>query len=89
MLLLRGAWGNVARMGENQETRMLLTRKPDGNRLLGRPIYRWKTNTKINYQGTMGGCRLDLYDSGEGRFVVYCERSNERSISVTCREFFF
>jgi hypothetical protein len=34
-------------------------------------------------------CRLDLSDSGEGTVVVYCEGSNEHSISVTCGEFFF
>jgi hypothetical protein len=80
--------GNVARMGENKDAFMLLTRKSDGNRLLGRPIYRWKANTKINFQGTMRGCRLDFSDSGEERVVVYCEGSNEHSISVTCCEFF-
>jgi hypothetical protein len=67
---------------------MLLTRTLDGNRILGRHIYRWKANNKINYQGTMSGCRLVLSDSGEGTDVVYCESSNKHSISVTCGELF-
>jgi hypothetical protein len=36
----------------------------------------------------MRGRRLDLSDSVEGTVVVYCERSDEHSISVTCGEFF-
>jgi len=43
---------------------------------------------KINFQGTMRVCRLDLSDSREGTVVVYCEISNEHSISVKCGEFF-
>ena len=63
--------GNVARMGENKDPCMLLTRKSDGNRLNGRPIYRWKANSKINFQGTIRGCRLDLFDSGDGTVVFF------------------
>jgi hypothetical protein len=63
---------------------MLQTRNPDGNRLLGRPIYRWKAKTKINFKGKIRGCGVDLSNSGQGKV----EHHNEHSISVTCGEFF-
>jgi len=80
--------GNVARMGENNDACMLRTRKPYGNRILGRPISRWKAKTKINFQGAMRVCGLYLSGSEEGTVVVYCERSNENSILIKCGEFF-
>jgi hypothetical protein len=52
-------------------------------RRLGGPQGRYGQVRKI-----MSGCRLDLSDSGEGTVVVYCERTNEHSISVTCGGFF-
>jgi hypothetical protein len=42
--------GHVAHMGENRGEYMVLVRKPEGKRLLGRPRYRWKDNIKMDLQ---------------------------------------
>jgi hypothetical protein len=39
--------GHVARMGEKRNAYMLLVRKPDGKRPLGRPRRRWLDNIKM------------------------------------------
>jgi hypothetical protein len=46
---LRRRWvGHVARMGEKRNAYMLLVRKPDGKRPLGRPRRRWVDNIKMD-----------------------------------------
>jgi hypothetical protein len=40
--------GHVARMGEKRNTFRLLVGKPEGKRPLGRPIYRWVDNIRMN-----------------------------------------
>jgi hypothetical protein len=40
--------GHVARMGEKRNVYMLLVRKPEGKRPLGRPRSRWIYNIKMD-----------------------------------------
>jgi hypothetical protein len=40
--------GHVARMGEKRNVYRLFVGKPEGKRLLGRPIRRWIDNIKID-----------------------------------------
>jgi hypothetical protein len=40
--------GHVVRMGENKNAYRILSGKPDGKKLLGRPRCRWEDNIKIN-----------------------------------------
>jgi hypothetical protein len=40
--------GHVARMGETRNAYRILVGKPEGNRLLRRPTYRWEYNIKID-----------------------------------------
>ena len=47
--------GHVARMGEEREVYRVLLGKPEGKRLLGRPMLRWMDNT-----------RMDLHEVGCG-----------------------
>jgi hypothetical protein len=47
--LRRMRWaGHVARMGEKRNAYRLLVRKPEGNRLLGRPRRRWVDNIRMD-----------------------------------------
>ena len=39
---------HVARMGERRDIYMVLVRKPEGKRLLGRPWRRWEDNIKMD-----------------------------------------
>jgi hypothetical protein len=39
--------GHVARMGENNNARRLLVRKPEGKRHLGRPRRRWVDDIRM------------------------------------------
>jgi len=42
--------GRVARMGESRGVYMVLVRKPEGKRPLGRPRRRWADNIKMDLQ---------------------------------------
>jgi hypothetical protein len=42
--------GHVTRMWEKINSYSLLEGKPEGNRLLGRPRYRWVDNIKMNFR---------------------------------------
>jgi hypothetical protein len=48
--------GHVARMGEEREMHMVLVRKTEGKRPLGRPRRRLEENSKMNLQEVEGGC---------------------------------
>jgi hypothetical protein len=41
---------HVARMGEGRGVCRVWVRKPEGNRLLGRPRHRWEDNIKMDIQ---------------------------------------
>ena len=42
--------GHIARMGEKRGVFMVLMRKPEGKRPLGRPRRRWEDNIKMDLQ---------------------------------------
>jgi hypothetical protein len=42
--------GHVAWMGEVRGTYRVFVGKPEGNRPMGRPRYRWEDNIKMNFQ---------------------------------------
>ena len=42
--------GHVARMGDRRGVYMVLVRKPEGKRPLGRPRCRWEDNIKMDLQ---------------------------------------
>jgi hypothetical protein len=48
MIKSRKMSGHVARMGINGNAYTILVGKPERKRPLGRPIYRWEGNIKIN-----------------------------------------
>ena len=49
--------GNVARMGEGRGVhRVLVGRKTEGKRPMGRPRRRWEDNSKMDLQEVGGGC---------------------------------
>jgi len=49
-------------MGEKRGLCRVFIGKPEGNRLLGRPRYRWEKNIKMDYQEVGCGCmdRIEL-----------------------------
>ena len=47
--------GHVVRMGEGRVMHMVLVRKPEGKRPLGRPRRRWEDNSKMDLQEVGGG----------------------------------
>ena len=46
----------MARMREGRGVHRVLVGKPEGKRLLGRPIRRWEDNIKMDLQEVGGGC---------------------------------
>ena len=50
---------HVARMGDGRGAYMILVRKLEGKRSLGRPRSRWKYNIKMGLQELGWGCGLD------------------------------
>ena len=52
----------MARMGEGRGVYRVLVGKPEGNRPLGRPRFRWEDNIKMDHQEVGGGCvdRMEL-----------------------------
>ena len=46
----------MARMREGRGVHRVLVGKPEGKRLLGRPIRRWEDNIKMDLQEVVGGC---------------------------------
>ena len=48
--------GHVARIGEGRGVHVVLVRKPEGKRSLGRPRNRWEDNIKTDFQEVGGGC---------------------------------
>ena len=46
----------MARMGEGRGVHMVLVRKPEGKRRMGRPRRRWEDNIKIDLQDVGGAC---------------------------------
>ena len=73
--------GACSMYGERRGAYRVLVIKPEGNRPLGRPMHRWEANVKVQ----VGGHRLQLYGSGQGKVVGSCECGNEPlgSIKVT------
>ena len=63
--------------------------RPEGKRPLGRPRRRWEDNIKMDLQEVGRGHGIDLSGSGEGQAAGACELSNERSVSIKCREFLY
>jgi hypothetical protein len=58
--------GHVARMGERRGVYRVLVGKPEGNRPLGRPRFRWEDNIKMDLQGV--GCGgVDWIELAEDR----------------------
>ena len=45
---------HVARMGEGRKTHRVLTAKPEGKRLLGRPSCTWENDIKTHLKGKYG-----------------------------------
>jgi hypothetical protein len=43
-------------MGEGRGVHRVLVGKPEGNRPLGRPRFRWKDNIKMDLKEVGGGC---------------------------------
>ena len=57
---------HVARMRESTGAYRVLVWKPDGKRLLGRPMRRWEDNIKIDLQRVECG-GMDLIDVAQDR----------------------
>jgi hypothetical protein len=62
-------------MGEKRNMCMLLARKPEGKRPLGRPGCRWVDNIK-----------MDLVEIGWGQVESSCEHGNKPSGVMKCWE---
>jgi hypothetical protein len=71
--------GHVARRGEDRRVHMVLVKKPEGKRPLGRPRRRWKDNIKIDLQ-EFGGGRGDWMDLAQ-------DRDRWRALVGTVRDF--
>jgi hypothetical protein len=63
-------------MGETRNTYKILVRKPEGNRPLGRPSYRWEDNIRMDLK-LVGAYGLDESGSGYGPVAGSCEHGNE------------
>jgi hypothetical protein len=64
-----------------------LVGKPEGKKLLGRPIHRWEDNIKINLQ-KVGYGDMDWIRLAQGREMAgCCECGNEPSGSIKCGKF--
>ena len=58
--------GHVARIGQIRDAYRVLVGNPEGNRLLGRPRFRWEDNIKMDLQAV--GCGgMDLIELAQGR----------------------
>jgi hypothetical protein len=66
-------------MGEDRGVHMVLVRKSEGKRPLGRPRRRWEDNIKMDLQ-EVGGCRGDWMELAE-------DREGWRSLVGTVRNF--
>jgi hypothetical protein len=58
--------GHVARMGEERNAYRILVGKPEGNKLLGRPIRRWVDNIKMDLR-EIGWDGVDWIDMAQNR----------------------
>jgi len=70
---LRTGWvGNVTCMGEMRNAYSILTGKPEGKRLLGRPRYRSEDNIRIDLKeiGWKGVDRMHLVQNRDQWWVV-------------------
>jgi hypothetical protein len=56
--------GHLTRMGEKRNTYRLLVEKPEGKRLLGRPLRRWVDNIRMDLGEVGWGGGLDWSGSG-------------------------
>jgi hypothetical protein len=56
--------GHVGLVGRRGMHMRLLVGKPEGRRLLGRQIYRWVNNIKVDLRDGMGWYGLDWSGSG-------------------------
>jgi hypothetical protein len=73
-------------MGEMRCVYKILVGKPEGERPLGRPRYRWEDNIKINLRETgLGG--VDWNHLAQGPVAGCCEHGNEPLDSIKGREF--
>jgi hypothetical protein len=72
--------GYVARMGEDRGVHRMLVGKPEGKRLLERPIHRWEDNIKMDLQEFGGGGRGDWMEMAQ-------DRDRWRALVGTVREF--
>ena len=79
--------GHAARMGKRRVVFRVLVEKPEGKRPLGRPRCRWEDNIKMDLQ--VVGCGVWTGSSWLriGTVTGTCERGNEPSVSIKCREF--
>jgi len=55
-----GLVGHVACIGKRRGAYMVLVKKPEGKRPLGRPRLRWEDNIKIHLQEMEWGARTGL-----------------------------
>jgi hypothetical protein len=51
-------------MGEERKVYRVLMRKPEGQRILGRPRRRWEDGIRMDLRKTGWGCRMDPAGSG-------------------------
>jgi len=58
--------GPVARLGERRGVYRVLVAKPEGERSLGRPRYRWENNIKMDLQKVVWGTGLIWRRIGTG-----------------------
>ena len=65
----------------------VLVGKPGGKRPLGGLKRTWEDNIKMDLQKWDMGYGLDEAGSGQGQVADTCERGNEPSGSIKCREF--
>jgi hypothetical protein len=77
--------GHVARMGEKINVYMLLVRKPEGKRPLGRRRHRWINNIKMD-PFEIGLSVVDWIGLAQDRVESSCELGNEPSGSIKCWE---
>jgi hypothetical protein len=79
--------GHVARMGEKRNSYVLLVRKPEGKRPLGRPMYRWVDNIRMDILGLVNTFdKLSYYvfvDTMWSNWSVYIG-SDTTKMSISC-----